>query len=329
MKKFIALLAALTVMCQFSLAFAEDEVKESEPAVKTEVKAEAKTEESTEKKAEDKADAKAEDKSDEKAEDKADDKAEEKSDATTEDKAEVAAGDKTEEKTDESAAADEKTGESVPDSEKTDESAAEDKKDSSAAKADKEKSDTKAEKDSSSSVSADDLVKALLTEGKKELEAKKQEIKEYRNELKALFKRASKEMREKILEKIAEIKKEAGDLSIGTFVDGIDVDYEKYDSVLPLIKNGTTLVPVRAVTEAFNADVIWNGEDRTVTVKSGDTEIVLGIDSVKATVNGVETALSEAPEIIEGRTVVPVRFIAQALGMDVSWDDASRTVIIE
>ena len=133
----------------------------------------------------------------------------------------------------------------------------------------------------------------------------------------------------KILEKLAEIKKDAGDITIGTFVDGVDVDYEKYDSVLPQIKNGTTLVPVRAVTEAFDAAVTWNGEDRTVTVKSGDNEIVLKIDSAKAIVNGEEKELTAAPEIVEGRTIVPVRFIAQALGMDVEWDDASRTIIIE
>ena len=124
-------------------------------------------------------------------------------------------------------------------------------------------------------------------------------------------------------------KKDAGDITIGTFVDGVDVDYEKYDSVLPQIKNGTTLVPVRAVTEAFDAAVTWNGEDRTVTVKSGDNEIVLKIDSAKAIVNGEEKELTAAPEIVEGRTIVPVRFIAQALGMDVEWDDASRTIIIE
>ena len=56
---------------------------------------------------------------------------------------------------------------------------------------------------------------------------------------------------------------------------------------------------------------------------------MLKIDSAKAIVNGEEKELTAAPEIVEGRTIVPVRFIAQALGMDVEWDDASRTIIIE
>lgn len=312
MKKFIAMLAALAVMCQFSLVYAEDggESGSEAPAVKTETTVSAdksgeKTEEKTETKTEDKSEDKAEDKAEVKADDKTEAKEEDKTDAA-ENKADSA-----EEKTD---ADSEKETENKSETDKT-------------AKDDKQ--DKKNDKSDKSSSEIDELVKSLIAQGKKELEAKKQEIKEYAKELKTLFKQAGKEARKKILEKLAEIKKDAGDITIGTFVDGVDVDYEKYDSVLPQIKNGTTLVPVRAVTEAFDAAVTWNGEDRTVTVKSGDNEIVLKIDSAKAIVNGEEKELTAAPEIVEGRTIVPVRFIAQALGMDVEWDDASRTIIIE
>lgn len=327
MKKFIAMLAALAVMCQFSLVYAEDggESSSEAPAVKSETTVSAdksgeKSEEKTETKSEDKAEAKDEDKTEVKEEDKTD---------AAEDKADSA-----EEKTD---ADSDKVSEDKSDADKADGGAAADKADKSADDTKKEsdktakddKQDKKNDKSDKSSSEIDELVKSLIAQGKKELEAKKQEIKEYAKELKTLFKQAGKEARKKILEKLAEIKKDAGDITIGTFVDGVDVDYEKYDSVLPQIKNGTTLVPVRAVTEAFDAAVTWNGEDRTVTVKSGDTEIVLTIDSAKAIVNGEEKELTAAPEIVEGRTIVPVRFIAQALGMDVEWDDASRTIIIE
>lgn len=327
MKKFIAMLAALAVMCQFSLVYAEDggESGSEAPAVKSETTVSAdksgeKSEEKTETKSEDKAEAKDEDKTEVKEEDKTD---------AAEDKADSA-----EEKTD---ADSDKVSEDKSDADKADGGAAADKADKSADDTKKEsdktakddKQDKKNDKSDTSSSEIDELVKSLIAQGKKELEAKKQEIKEYAKELKTLFKQAGKEARKKILEKLAEIKKDAGDITIGTFVDGVDVDYEKYDSVLPQIKNGTTLVPVRAVTEAFDAAVTWNGEDRTVTVKSGDNEIVLKIDSAKAIVNGEEKELTAAPEIVEGRTIVPVRFIAQALGMDVEWDDASRTIIIE
>lgn len=327
MKKFIAMLAALAVMCQFSLVYAEDggESSSEAPAVKSETTVSAdksgeKSEEKTETKSEDKAEAKDEDKTEVKEEDKTD---------AAEDKADSA-----EEKTD---ADSDKVSEDKSDADKADGGAAADKADKSADDTKKEsdktakddKQDKKNDKSDKSSSEIDELVKSLIAQGKKELEAKKQEIKECAKELKTLFKQAGKEARKKILEKLAEIKKDAGDITIGTFVDGVDVDYEKYDSVLPQIKNGTTLVPVRAVTEAFDAAVTWNGEDRTVTVKSGDTEIVLTIDSAKAIVNGEEKELTAAPEIVEGRTIVPVRFIAQALGMDVEWDDASRTIIIE
>lgn len=312
MKKFIAMLAALAVMCQFSLVYAEDggESSSEAPAVKSETTVSA---DKSGEKSEEKTETKSEDKSEDKAEDKAEVKADDKTEAKEEDKTDAAENkaDSAEEKTD---ADSEKETENKSETDKT-------------AKDDKQ--DKKNDKSDKSSSEIDELVKSLIAQGKKELEAKKQEIKEYAKELKTLFKQAGKEARKKILEKLAEIKKDAGDITIGTFVDGVDVDYEKYDSVLPQIKNGTTLVPVRAVTEAFDAAVTWNGEDRTVTVKSGDTEIVLTIDSAKAIVNGEEKELTAAPEIVEGRTIVPVRFIAQALGMDVEWDDASRTIIIE
>ena len=312
MKKFIAMLAALAVMCQFSLVYAEDggESSSEAPAVKSETTVSA---DKSGEKSEEKTETKSEDKSEDKAEDKAEVKADDKTEAKEEDKTDAAENkaDSAEEKTD---ADSEKETENKSETDKT-------------AKDDKQ--DKKNDKSDKSSSEIDELVKSLIAQGKKELEAKKQEIKEYAKELKTLFKQAGKEARKKILEKLAEIKKDAGDITIGTFVDGVDVDYEKYDSVLPQIKNGTTLVPVRAVTEAFDAAVTWNGEDRTVTVKSGDNEIVLKIDSAKAIVNGEEKELTAAPEIVEGRTIVPVRFIAQALGMDVEWDDASRTIIIE
>ena len=335
MKKFIAMLAALAVMCQFSLVYAEDggESGSEAPAVKTETTVSA---DKSGEKSEEKTETKTEDKSEDKAEDKAEVKADDKTEAKEEDKTDAAENkaDSAEEKTD---ADSEKETENKSETDKTDGGAAADKANESAADTKKEsdktakddKQDKKIDKSDTSSSEIDELVKSLIAQGKKELEAKKQEIKEYAKELKTLFKQAGKEARKKILEKLAEIKKDAGDITIGTFVDGVDVDYEKYDSVLPQIKNGTTLVPVRAVTEAFDAAVTWNGEDRTVTVKSGDNEIVLKIESAKAIVNGEEKELTAAPEIVEGRTIVPVRFIAQALGMDVEWDDASRTIIIE
>lgn len=327
MKKFIAMLAALAVMCQFSLVYAEDggESCSEAPAVKTETTVSA---DKSGEKSEEKTETKTEDKSEDKAEDKAEVKADDKTEAKEEDKTDAAENkaDSAEEKTD---ADSEKETENKSETDKTDGGAAADTKKESDKTAKDDKQDKKIDKSDTSSSEIDELVKSLIAQGKKELEAKKQEIKEYAKELKTLFKQAGKEARKKILEKLAEIKKDAGDITIGTFVDGVDVDYEKYDSVLPQIKNGTTLVPVRAVTEAFDAAVTWNGEDRTVTVKSGDNEIVLKIDSAKAIVNGEEKELTAAPEIVEGRTIVPVRFIAQALGMDVEWDDASRTIIIE
>lgn len=99
--------------------------------------------------------------------------------------------------------------------------------------------------------------------------------------------------------------------------------------VPPAVLNGRTMVPLRAIFEKFNVDPEWNEETRTVTASTEDAEIVLTIGQNTASVNG-ETISLDAPGIIqEGRTLVPVRFIAESLGAEVDWVSNTRTVIIE
>lgn len=93
----------------------------------------------------------------------------------------------------------------------------------------------------------------------------------------------------------------------------------KFDTP-PVIKDGRTLIPVRAVSEAFGADVTWDPLLRTVTITRGETEIVLEIDSIGAMVNGEESTLDVPPEIMGGRTVVPLRFVLEEMGWECKWD---------
>ncbi|MBQ2941121.1 MAG: carbohydrate-binding domain-containing protein [Clostridia bacterium] len=97
----------------------------------------------------------------------------------------------------------------------------------------------------------------------------------------------------------------------------------------PVIKNGTTLVGFRAILEALGATVTWDGEKRMAGAEKDGIKIELYIDSVTAYVNGEEKTLLTAPEIINGSTMIPVRFVSENLGMKVSWDEAVRRVIIE
>ncbi len=99
----------------------------------------------------------------------------------------------------------------------------------------------------------------------------------------------------------------------------------------PVIMNNRTMVPIRFVTEAMGANVKWNAQERTVTITLGKNIAVLKIDDVKAQANGYDVSLDAAPTIIvkTSRTVVPVRFVAETLGMKVSWNGTERSVTIE
>jgi len=92
--------------------------------------------------------------------------------------------------------------------------------------------------------------------------------------------------------------------------------------------NNRTMVPFRGLFEALGASISWNGETQTVTATSGDTVIVLPIGSTKPTVNGQVVTIEQPCVVIDGRTFVPVRFVAESLGVNVSWASDTRTVYI-
>ncbi len=98
--------------------------------------------------------------------------------------------------------------------------------------------------------------------------------------------------------------------------------------VKPSVKDGRTLVPFRKILEAFGAEVKWDAEQQVVSAKKGSTEMYLKIGIDYAYVNGYEVNLDVAPETLEGRTLVPLRFISESLGAEVGWDEAAGTVAI-
>ncbi|HOM01402.1 MAG TPA: stalk domain-containing protein [Acetivibrio sp.] len=103
--------------------------------------------------------------------------------------------------------------------------------------------------------------------------------------------------------------------------------YLKMD-VPPIIENGRTLVPIRGVFESINAYVDWLPEWQTVNVLKDDKIITLRINTNIAYVNKEAVKLDVPPRIIDGRTLVPIRFISESIGAEVGWDDATKTVII-
>lgn len=123
-------------------------------------------------------------------------------------------------------------------------------------------------------------------------------------------------------------KEDLKDYSIDIFVNDISIDYEKYDNVKPIIENGRTLAPIRAITEVLGAKVVWNSETQGITITKDNILIEMIIGNTEAYVNGGEILLDTAPEIRNDRTLVPVRFIAESFNLNVDWDGNSNTIII-
>lgn len=98
--------------------------------------------------------------------------------------------------------------------------------------------------------------------------------------------------------------------------------------VEPTIISDRTVLPVRVIFEALGLKVGWDGDTRTVTGTDEVTVITLQIDNTTATVNGEEVILDVPATIIDNRTVVPARFVAESTGAEVGWNGETRTVLI-
>jgi len=101
--------------------------------------------------------------------------------------------------------------------------------------------------------------------------------------------------------------------------------------VAPRIVNGRTMVPIRFVAQALNCLVDWRGSDNTVIITSNGASQVnppVTDKNLKIYVDGKLVTSDVPPQIVDGRTLVPIRFVAQALNATVNWDNASRKVII-
>lgn len=109
----------------------------------------------------------------------------------------------------------------------------------------------------------------------------------------------------------------------------IQINGQKFESdVAPQIQQGRVLLPMRLIFEALGAQVNWDPAYRTVNAEKGSTTVSLAIGSSFAKVNGVVKTLDTPAVIVQNRTLVPVRFVAESLGSDVQWDGVTRTVFI-
>ena len=97
----------------------------------------------------------------------------------------------------------------------------------------------------------------------------------------------------------------------------------------PFIENDRVLVPVRGILESLGYTVQWQESAQTVLARSKDVTISLPLNSTTATVNGKNVSVDAPAKIKNERTFVPLRFLAEYSGADVTWNGSTSTVAIQ
>ncbi|WP_138493053.1 family 10 glycosylhydrolase [Paenibacillus pinistramenti] len=116
----------------------------------------------------------------------------------------------------------------------------------------------------------------------------------------------------------------ASDTPITMKLDGMLLTSE----VAPYIKSNTTLVPLRVISDGIGASVQWNGTEKKVTISQSGTTIVLTLGSRTAIVGGSTATLDVALQSVSGRTMVPLRFVSEELGLNVNWNQTTRVITL-
>lgn len=111
----------------------------------------------------------------------------------------------------------------------------------------------------------------------------------------------------------AQAQEQPGEIPVQ--VDGLPVAFD----VHPVIQDGRTLVPFRAIAEALNVEVAWDGTTQAITATDGKTSISLQIGNKTAERNDTPISLDVPPLILNGRTLIPLRFFSEAFDCQVSW----------
>lgn len=116
----------------------------------------------------------------------------------------------------------------------------------------------------------------------------------------------------------------AADDTIKVIVNNVHVAFDQP----PVLENGRTLVPLRAIFEALGASIGWDDATKTVTATKDGIEISLQIGAEEMYVNGEAKLLDVPAKLINSRTLVPVRAISEAFNCQVTWIDDIKSVVI-
>ncbi|HJV45915.1 MAG TPA: stalk domain-containing protein [Bacillota bacterium] len=141
---------------------------------------------------------------------------------------------------------------------------------------------------------------------------------------KKLKKEAKDEEILKDYKELGKLLRKSGKVGVQALVNGQEPNMD----VPPVIENGRTLLPFRALAESLGAQVSYDPATRTVTVTKGDTKVVLTLDSVSATVNDQPYTLDVPAKVVQGRTLIPLRFLGQSLHAKVLWEQETQMAIV-
>jgi len=108
------------------------------------------------------------------------------------------------------------------------------------------------------------------------------------------------------------------------YLDGNKLNFD----VSPTTINGSTLVPMRTIFESLKYTISWNPDIQQVVAENSNRKITMQINSKQATINDKTVTLDVAPIEINGRTLVPLRFVGEASGYNVTWDSSTKSVYI-
>ncbi len=112
-------------------------------------------------------------------------------------------------------------------------------------------------------------------------------------------------------------------------VNGAETEIDPGRGTVPVMQNDRTLVPVRAVIEAMGGSVNWDGETQTTLLEYNGDIIALTVGSTTAFFNETANTLDVAPVVMNDRTMLPIRFIAESFQFEVGWEQETQTVTIQ
>lgn len=110
-------------------------------------------------------------------------------------------------------------------------------------------------------------------------------------------------------------------------VNGTETHIDENGTV-PVVENDRTLVPIRAIIEAMGGHVKWEADTNTAVLELGNDTVTLVIGSTTAYFNERQDVLDTAPKIINDRTMLPIRYIAESFNFKVDWNDDTQEITI-